>query len=296
MPGISHMRRAFLWMTGTLLSFTTAAVATREISHAIDTPSILLYRSILSIFLVLIAIRLSHETFREIFTSNLKLHIVRNTFHFVGQFAWFYSLTVITLAEVFALEFTIPLWIALLGPIFLKEKLTWQKAIYTAIGFSGVLIVLRPLDLQVETGSIVMLIGAAGFAMSIICTRYLMRTNSALSILFYMSVVQFPIALAVQFFHGPLPIPDLLTSCYVILIAICGLTAHYCFANALKLAEALTVAPIDYLRLPLIIVIGVLLYSEAVDAAIIAGSILIVVGNYMNIRTASGSRNVLPRM
>ena len=275
-------------MTGTLLSFTLSAIATRELSDEFDTLAILFVRSIISIAVMVAVVWLSREGFKQLYTKCLHLHIARNSIHFVGQFSWFFALSVISLVEVFALEFTIPLWIAVLAPIFLREKLTWQKALYTVIGFMGILVVVRPFSMQVETGSIVMLIGAIGFACSIMFTRHLARTETPLCILFYMSICQFPISLALVLAFSDILLPtDWLSFFFLIVISVGGLTAHYCMAKALSIAEALTVAPMEYLRLPLIALVGALFYGEMVEMAVVVGSLLILTGNYLNIRSST---------
>ena len=270
------------------MSFTLSAIATRELSDEFDTLAILFVRSIISIAVMVAVVWLSREGFKQLYTKCLHLHIARNSIHFVGQFSWFFALSVISLVEVFALEFTIPLWIAVLAPIFLREKLTWQKALYTVIGFMGILVVVRPFSMQVETGSIVMLIGAIGFACSIMFTRYLARTETPLCILFYMSICQFPISLALVLAFSDILLPtDWLSFFFLIVISVGGLTAHYCMAKALTIAEALTVAPMEYLRLPLIALVGAVFYGEMVEMAVVVGSLLILTGNYLNIRSST---------
>ena len=274
-------------MTGTLFSYTAVAIATREVSRDMDTPSVLFIRSISAIALTLILIAFSKPGFAQIQTSRIKLHVLRNCTHFVGQFGWFFSIASIPLAHVFALEFTVPIWIALLAPIFLKEKLTLQRGLYITVGFIGILIIVRPFELQVEAGAIAMLVGALGFASAMMATRRLIRTETPLNILFYMALLQLPISATLLLATGPLQIPSLVNLALIVFITAGVMFAHYCMANAFMIADIITVVPMEYLRLPMIAVVGALLYAEPIDAATIIGGLAILAGNYFNVRLAT---------
>lgn len=274
-------------MTGTLISYTVVAVATREVSFEIDTPTILFIRSIVAITLTTLLVGLSKEGFSQIRTTCIKLHGLRNCIHFVGQFGWFFSISLIPLAHVFALEFTVPIWIALLGPIFLKEKLTIDRVVYILIGFIGILIIVRPFGLGIEAGSIAMLVGAIGFAGGMLLTRKLLLTESPLCLLFYMAIMQLPLSSALLLIWGSFQVPDPWTLSLVVLITAGVMTAHYCMARAFQLAEVITVVPMEYLRLPIIAVAGSLLYSEPIDMAVVIGGTAILIANYLNVRAST---------
>ncbi len=70
---------------------------------------------------------------------------------------------------------------------------------------------------------------------------------------------------------------------WVVLIAAAGLLAHYCLTNALKLAPATVVIPIDFTRLPIIAIVGMLLYKEPLDPMVLLGATIIFGANYYNI-------------
>ena len=276
-------------MTGTLICYTAVAVATREVSFELDTPTILFFRSISAVILTTALVALSKEGFSQIKTSCIRLHIIRNGIHFVGQFGWFFAIAAIPLAHVFALEFTVPIWIALFAPIFLKERLTLERFLYVLIGFVGVVIIVRPFGLDIELGAIVMLIGAMGFAGGMMVTRRLIRTESPLCILFYMAVLQLPLSTILMLTSGTYQTPDLQTFAIIVFITAGVMTAHYCMARAFKLMELIAIVPIEYIRLPMIAVAGYLLYAEPIDIPTIVGSIAILVGNYLNVRMSTRS-------
>ena len=139
--------KAAFWMTGCIASFSTMAVAGREVAIELDTFEIMMYRSLFGLIIVL-AVGSAVGTLGQINRQNLGLHAMRNVFHFTGQNLWFFAVTVIPLAQVFALEFTTPLWVIVLSPLILGERLTAMRALAAVMGFCGILMVAQP-DMQV---------------------------------------------------------------------------------------------------------------------------------------------------
>ncbi|MDF1750534.1 MAG: DMT family transporter [Alphaproteobacteria bacterium] len=273
---------AAAWMMGALASFAAMAIAGREISRELDTVQLMFFRSVIGLVLVVAIGSFLPGGLGSFKTQRLKLHIVRNLFHFVGQFAWFYAITMISLAEVFALEFTSPIWVAILAPLALKENMTKGRAIAVILGFVGVMIVLRPGLAEFGIGHIAMLIGAMAFATSMLTTKKLSATESPLTILFWMAVIQAPMGLVGSLSH--FVIPGLTTSLWLLVVGLCGFTAHYCITQSFRWADATVVAPMDFFRLPLIAVVGMLFYNEALDPFVFIGGAVILTGNYLNIR------------
>lgn len=274
-------------MTGTLVCYTSVAIAIRETTFELDAATIVFFRSVVSVFLITLLVGLSREGFQQIRTQKIGLHLIRNCVHFVGQFGWVFAIGTIPLAHVFALEFTVPIWIALLAPIFLKEKLTLERFLYVLIGFTGVVIIVQPFGLEVELGALVMLIGALGFAGGMLGTRKLTQTETPLCILFYMSVLQLPLSTGLMFAIGTYKTPDLVTFGLIVFVTAGVMAAHYCMARAFKLMDLISIVPVEYFRLPMIAVAGLLLYAEPIDMPTIIGSAAILAGNYLNIRLSA---------
>ena len=113
---MSQTIKAVMFMSGAIVSFSAMAVAGRAISFELDTFEIMMYRSIVGICVVLILGRM-FGTLGQITKRNLGTHFIRNISHFAGQNLWFYAITVVPLAQVFALEFTSPLWVLLLSSL-----------------------------------------------------------------------------------------------------------------------------------------------------------------------------------
>lgn len=270
-------------MMGALISFSTMAVATRELAVQLDTFQLMFYRSLLGLLIVAGLALALPGGMAQLRTQRLPLHVLRNAVHFVGQFGWFHAIALIPLVQVISLEFTTPLWVALLAPLFLKERMTWNRLAAAMLGFVGVMLVLRPGMVPMGEGTISAIIAALGFAGSMMFTKRLSMTERPLAILFYMGVVQLPIALLAAVTTTELVLPSGASWVFVVIVAVCGMTAHYSIAQALSHADAVVVAPLDFLRLPLMAVVGYLFYSEALELWVVAGAALIVMASYGNV-------------
>ncbi|MEM9637014.1 MAG: DMT family transporter [Pseudomonadota bacterium] len=279
---MSPTLKAALWMSGAIASFSTMAVAGREASAQLDTFEIMMYRSLIGV-IVVVALAGATGSWREINRDSLGAHLVRNLAHFTGQNLWFYAVTVIPLAQVFALEFTSPLWVIVLSPLILGERLTFVRGIAAIMGFIGILIVARPDMAGINAGVITAASSAIFFALTIMFTKRLTRTQTITCILFYLTTMQLVMGLAAAGYDGDIALPDAASLPYVVMIGFAGLLAHYCMTNALAIAPATVVVPIDFIRLPAIAVIGMLLYNEAVDMWVFLGALIIFAGNYLNI-------------
>ncbi len=128
---------AALWMSGSIAPFSAMAVAGREVAVQLDTFEIMMYRSLLGLLIVL-SIAGYTGAWRQINTRHMGTHVMRNTAHFAGQNLWFFAVTAIPLAQVFAIEFTSPLWVIVLSPLMLGERLTRMRLGAALEGFIGV--------------------------------------------------------------------------------------------------------------------------------------------------------------
>ncbi len=287
--------KAALWMTGAIASFTSMAVAGRALASGYDTFEIMMYRSLIG-FVILLTVASFAGTLRQIIRRNLGLHFIRNISHFAGQNLWFYAITVIPLAQVFALEFTSPIWAILLAPLILGERLRPIGLLAALIGFVGILTVARPTPETVNLGQLTALVAAIGFAFTALFTRKLTRTESITSILFYLTAMQAVFGIVFAGIDGDIALPTAGSLPWMVLIAFNGLVAHFCLTTALGLAPAAIVMPIDFVRLPLIAVVGALFYSEPVDIFVVIGAALIFGGNYLNILTDFRSKRNADRL
>ena len=275
--------KAALWMLGSVVSFSAIAVAGREVHATHDSFEIMTVRSAVG-FALLIVFGLVTGKLREVSTERLSGHFARNIVHFAGQNLWLVALGMIPLAQVFAIEFTSPLWVILLGPLFLGERLTLPRLGAACLGFIGILIVTQPGAGMMNWGTLAAAGAALSFASVAILTKRLTRGISVYGILFWLTFMQFFFGLVGAGHDGAITLPTAQTLPWLCLIGLCGVLAHLSLTSALSLAPAGYVVPIDFLRLPLIAVIGTLFYAEPFDPFVLVGGAVIFAGILLNIR------------
>ncbi len=292
------LTRAILWMTLALLSFSAIAIAGREASRSLSTTELILWRSVIGIVVLAAIYRIQDGSLAGARSTVMPVHVVRSVIHYSAQYAWLYALTLIPLAELFALEFTAPLWVALIAPLALGEKLTPWRMAAAGIGFLGAVLVAEPglltgsLQMSVSAGTLFAAYSALGFASSMMITKRLTRTDPAMRILFWMQVLQALIAVLVLAFawlrKGQWPLAPFATTpasawAWVVLLGIAGLGAHFGLTRAFGLADAIIVAPMDFLRLPLIAAVGAFVYHETLAPSVAIGAAVVVLGNFINV-------------
>jgi drug/metabolite transporter (DMT)-like permease len=208
-------------------------------------------------------------------------HIVRNAVHYSAQFGWFAALTMIPLAQLVSIEFTMPLWTALLAAAFLGERLSARKLLAVVVGVIGVGVIVRPAAGALAPGQLIALAAALGFAVSVVMVKSLTRTDGAVAIMFWMLVVQSAIGLLPALWVWRWPTPT--AWALLVVIAFCGTFSHYCMTRAMRHADATAVVPMDFLRVPLTAAAAWAVYGEIVDGWTIVGAALILAANLLNL-------------
>jgi drug/metabolite transporter (DMT)-like permease len=177
----------------------------------------------------------------------------------------------------------------MLAALFLSERLTPSRLGAVACGLLGVLIILRPGFGAFNPYALLVLIAAFGYATSNIATKKLTVAQTTFTIVLMMNAMQLPFAYlgSDPVFFYKIGASNILP---VLGVGIAGLTAHFCLTNALAAGDASVVLPLDFMRLPLIAVVGWLLYGEPIDIFVMFGAATIIAGVLWNLN--SESRNV----
>lgn len=284
----ANLVRVVLWMAGALLSFSAMAISIRELSRGgLSIFEILSIRSGLSLVILLLLMLAKPELRHLARPMNMRLNLLRNTIHYAAQFAWAVSLTMLPLAMVFALEFTTPAWTALFAVWFLRERMTVSRAGVVVLGLVGVLIILRPGIASINPAAGLVLLAAVGYGTMMTMTKKLTATQSTFGIIFWMAVIQFPLSLLgsnLTVFLDP-GLYDLRHILPAIAVGIAGLTSHLCLTNAFRAGDATLVVPLDFMRIPLIAVVGWAFYGEALDIWVLVGALIIIAGVLWNLRS-----------
>ena len=269
-------------MAGWLSLMLIVAVAGRETTRELNVFQIMEVRSMLGFLMLYPLVRLGGG-FAAMKTSRPLQHVGRNLVHYGAQLGWFFALTLIPLGQVVSIEFTMPIWTAILAASFLGERLTGWKILAIVLGLVGVAIIVRPGTSAINSGQLIALGAAVGFGISIAMMKSLTRTEHTVAIIFWMLVVQ-----TVAGFFPALHLwqwPSTSAWCWIVAIAFCGTFSHFCMARAMLYADATIVVPMDFLRVPLTASAGWLLYAERLDIYTMLGAALILTGNLLNLKT-----------
>ena len=273
--------KAAFWMALSIASFLTMSVAGRETTSVLNVFQVLELRSVIGWFIILPVVMASGG-FAAMRSNRMKLHVARNVVHYVGQGAWLYALTLIPLAVLISVEFTTPIWTAILAVSFLGERMTRARIASIVLGLIGVIVIVRPSAGSVNPGHLMVLGAAVCFGISMVMVKSLTRTESTIRIIFWMLIVQSALGLVPALYEWRNPPLDLWP--WIVVIAFTGMSSHLCLARALVYAEATLIAPMDFLRVPLSALIGWLLYSEQIDIYVAVGAALILAGNMLNLK------------
>jgi len=289
----SPTTRAAGWMAGWLTLMVVIAVAGREAARELSVFQIMLLRSTLGMLMLWPLVRAAGGL-RAVRTERLPQHALRNAVHYAAQYGWFVALTLIPLAQVVSIEFTMPIWSAALAVVFLGEQMNGRKWFAVLLGLAGVAVIVRPSAGTIDSGQMIALASALGFAISIVLVKSLTRTDAAVAISFWMLVVQSAIGLVPALIVWQWP--SVQTWGWIVVVAFCGTYSHYCFARAMQLADATVVVPMDFLRVPLTALVGWLAYSERLDLFTLLGIGLILAGNMLNLaRLPTDDERVKPK-
>lgn len=272
---MNNPAKGALWMIAAAAALTAMAVCIRYLP---------LYSVLLMIFLRnvinlgLMAPSLIRQGRDVVRTEKLGLHALRNVFLYTGNVAWFYGVTQIAIADVAALQFTSPLFTAIIAAIFLGERFGGHRLIAIVVGFAGALLIIRPGIIPVNVGTLSILAAAVLYSAAHVATKRLSDTDSGSTVVFYMSVTILVYSAIPAFFVWQTPaLADLPA---IIGLGITGYATHYCITRSMACADASFVIPFDFMRLPFSAALGWILFSETLDVWTIGGALTIFAAGY----------------
>ena len=260
-----------------VFSFCLLAIAVKEVSSSISSIQIIFFRSLIGFILL---VSLFYRSLPKVKFSTLKKHLLRNIFHLLGQYGWILGIIYLSISEVTAIEFTAPIWVIILATFFLNEKMTKIKILSITLAFIGILFILKPGFEIITVNSLIVLASAMSYSVTHILTKKIVQSSSAMELVFVMSLIQTPVSFlfAISDWNSPIPSDYL----WFTLIGISALVAHFSLAKAFKNNNISDLIVIDYLRLPVLVLIGILFYNEAFSISLLVGGALILGGNYLN--------------
>jgi drug/metabolite transporter (DMT)-like permease len=282
----SNLKAAF-WMAGWITLMLCMAVVGREVTRELNAFQVMELRALIGLVLIYPLIHM-HGGLKSMGTAFPLRHLGRNIVHYCAQYSWFVALGLIPLAQVVSIEFTMPIWTAILAVSFLGERLNAWKIAAIVFGLLGVWMIVRPEAGRIDPGQAWALASSIGFAVSVVMIKALTRTDSVIRILFWMLIIQAIIG-AIPAYLVWQPVPAHLWG-FVVAVAFCGTFSHYCMTRAMLYADATVVVPMDFLRVPATAIAGWLIYAEGIDLFTVAGASLILLGNLLNLKQAGTAR------
>jgi len=287
MPAQRKSLFAVVWMLGSLVSFAGVALSVRGLQGAMTMFEMLAIRNVGGLAILAGMAFFAPGPAQVVRMVRPTVYVVRNVAHFVGQALWVWGLTVLPLATVLAIEFTTPAWVALFATLFLKERMTVYRVSAIVLGFVGVLIILRPGLDGFRPEALAVVLAAVFFGIQITTTKLLTGSNSTWTILFWMNLMQLPMNMAANWGmgHSPFIVGSLSWDIWlpVLGIGVTGFLAHYCLTNAFHHGDATLLVPIDFLRVPLIALVGWMLYAETPEPPVLIGALVVIGGVVLNL-------------
>ena len=270
---LSPNARGAIWMIGASLGFTLNSALVKALGNADFHPFQLAFlRTAIALVALLPFVWQAGPTILR--SSRPSLHILRGLFGGGAVVAGFVGLTLIPLADFMALSFTTPLFIIILAVLLLGEKVRWRRWTATAVGFLGVLVMVRPGTATLELGALCALAMAFGIAVASSLVKRLPAEEAPLSMLFWFSfsatVLTAPLAAIVW------RAPSLEEWVWLIVMGTLGAGAQFLIIRAYKVGEATFVAPFDYSKLLIAGIVGYLAFHEVPDGWTLAGAAIIV--------------------
>ena len=257
-PPLTTPILAALLMIGAMICFSTMSAFIKLAAEQLHSLEVVFFRNFLAFLMMVPWLILQGPGVMK--TRRIGLYTARSLFNIVGMAAGFTAITLIPLAEATALSFTAPLFATIGAALVLGEVVRARRITALAIGFAGMLIVLRPGMEAVSTGALLALLNSVTIAITIIIVKKLTDTERPETIVTYMALLQSPMALipALYFWIWPDPI----TWLWLIGLAGAGTAGHLMYTKAIQLAEITQIQPLDFIRLPLIAVIGYFIFDE----------------------------------
>lgn len=221
-------------------------------------------------------------------TSRWKLYGLRAFLVYSGNLSWFYALSHMPLADATALSFLSPLISAIVLAVWLREKLHGSRIAALLLGLAGALVIIRPGFAEIGLATVAMIYTACAYGAAIAFTRGLTLTEDPNAVVFYMFAINVPIAFGPAMAHWTMPV--LGDAGWIAAFALLSFLSQVFMTKSLALAEAAVVMPSFYLQLPLVALLGFVVFAQMPDLWLIPGGLLIVGGSYYSVWSESRRR------
>ena len=290
---LSPNHRGALWMIAAASGFTINAALVKSLGSTGMHPMQMAFARAFFALMALLPF-LWREGLGALATRHPGVHLSRALAGSGAMIAGFFAMVLLPLADVTALSFTAPLFTIVVAVILLREKVRWRRWSATAVGFIGVLIMVRPGAGSIEPGALLALAMAAGIAIATVLVKRLPPNESKVAMLFWFCIASLALTVvpAILYWKPPSPSEWLLLAA----IGTLGIASQSLIVRAYVAGEATFVAPFDYSKLLLAVLIGLLVFDETPDLWTLAGAAIIVGSTlYIARREARVGQPMVPR-
>lgn len=255
--------RAVVLMLGCVVAFSLMAITIRLASHELHAFEIAFFRNLFGLAFTLPLI-LRAGSLALLKTDKLRYYFLRCSVGLCAMLCGFWALVHLPLAQAVALSYTTPLFVTVFAVIVLGEVVRARRWTAIAIGFIGVLVILRPDPDSFKLAALAALAAAGFSAAAAISIKFLSRTEHPDAIVIWMVLIMTPLSLL-----AALPVwqwPTGITWLWLVLTGALGTAGHLCMTRAFRLADVSALQPLNFLQLPIVAAIAWLLFDENIDA------------------------------
>ena len=209
-------------------------------------------------------------------TTHLKQHFLRAILGLPAMLIYFSALVLLPIEKLTAISFVVPLIVTILAVFFLGEKIYIYRTVALLLGFSGMLVIIRPGFVDISIGVYMVLFSALLWSVNIIITKKISKDDSAITILAYQSIFMSLLSFFIVLFFWEMP--SIKTFIYLILAAMCGTVLHLTLNHAFKLVDVSMTQPYSFLNLVFASIIGYFVFDEMPDLYTWIGALIIFTG------------------
>lgn len=267
--------RAALLMLLSTAAFAFMVIAIRLASEQLHAFEVAFFRSLFGMLAALTLLRLHGPSLLR--TSQLPRYVIRCVLGTLAMLCSFWAIANLPLAHAVSLSYSSPLFVTIAAALWLGEQVRARRWSAVVAGFIGVLVIVRPGTDGFSWGSMVAVTGAVIAAVVAIQIKQLTRTEPADRVVIWTSILWVPMSLptALAVWQGPQGI----TWLWVIAAGVLGTLGHMLWTRALNIGDVSALSPISFLQLPLVALLGWVMFAEALDAWTIVGAAIILIAN-----------------
>ena len=263
---------AAFYMLVACVSFSLNSIFIRLATEDVHPFEVAFFRNIFGLVFVLM-ITLPQNRLAVFMAKRPGILAFRGGLHSVSMLAWFYGVSLLPLADLTALGFTVPLWSTVLAALVLGEALRLRRWIATGIGFLGIFAIIQPGFQEINWGVYLVLFSAMGSGGAIILIRYMTAYERPSTILVYQALIVTVLSLIPSLFVWETP--TAISLLWMVILGALGTLAHWCIVRAYLLQEVSALQPLDFTRLPIAALAGYFIFGEPVSPSVWIGGIII---------------------